>query len=61
MEEINQQLEKLLNLVSIEQKDIIRKEVLWIMEIARNKAFMDGYKYAIEVLKEGIIKEEKTK
>lgn len=55
--EINQIVEQLLGGGSKNEQEISRKELMSKIEKMQNIAFMEGYQYAIELLKESVVYE----
>lgn len=43
-----------------DSSETIKEQILEIIETVEKEAFMEGYKYAITVLENGIIKKEET-
>lgn len=55
--EVNQIMEPLLKSVPKKKQEILRKELTGKIEKMQNSAFMEGYQYAIELLKESVVYE----
>lgn len=55
--EVNQIVESLLESVPKKKQEILRKEFMNKIEKMQNSAFMEGYQYAIELLKESVVYE----
>ena len=43
-----------------DNSEIIKNQILEIIENVEKEAFIEGYKYAITILENGIVKKEKT-
>lgn len=55
---IEQEMDELMHYVHGVKPEAIRKELEDAIEAIRNRAFMEGYQYAIEVLQESMVKEK---
>ncbi len=55
---IEQEVDELMHYVHGVKTEAIRKELEDTIEAIRNRAFMEGYQYAIEVLQESMVKEK---
>lgn len=55
--EVKQIMEPLLKSVPKKKQEVLRKELIGKIEKMQNIAFIEGYKYAIELLKESVVYE----
>ncbi len=44
----------------MDNSEKMKKQMIKIIEKVQQEAFMEGYKYAITILEDGIVKKEKT-
>ena len=56
---IDQEVEELIRHVQEAKPDAFRKDLENAIETITNRAFMEGYQYAIEVLQESMVKEKR--
>ncbi len=57
-EKLYQKVEGLKRLIPAEEQEAFQKCIEDIIEETQREAFMDGYEYAIAVLKDGIVKKQ---
>lgn len=55
-EEMENRIERLNQFVPKEYQDEVREQIIAILETVQEEAFLDGYRYAVAVLNDGLIK-----
>lgn len=55
-EELDNRIDRLNQLVPKEHREKVKELITAIIETAQEEAFLDGYRYAIAVLHDGLIK-----
>lgn len=55
-EEMENRIERLNQFVPKEYQEEVKEEITAILETVQEEAFLDGYRYAVAVLNDGLIK-----
>lgn len=55
-EEMENRLERLNQFVPKEYQEEVKEEITDILETVQEEAFLDGYRYAVAILNDGLIK-----
>lgn len=55
-EEMENRLERLNQFVPKEYQEEVKEEITAILETVQEEAFLDGYRYAVAILNDGLIK-----
>lgn len=54
--DIENRIERLNQFVPKEYQDEVREQITAILETVQEEAFLDGYRYAVAILNDGLIK-----